>query len=428
MTLFEQAQTVIPGGVNSPVRAFSAVGGEPFFVKAAQGAFLISEEGRFLLDYVQSWGASLFGHAPPMVVDALTAAAADGTSFGAPTKREIELAERICALVPSVEMVRLVNSGTEATMTAVRLARGATGRNKIIKFAGCYHGHVDALLASAGSGLATLGIPSSAGIPPGAVADTIVVDYNDIGAVEAAFAAHGGEIAGIIVEPVAGNMGLVAPAEGFLQGLRDITERNDAVLIFDEVMTGFRLGVQGAQGLFGIQPDLSCFGKVIGGGLPLAAIGGSRALMEHLAPVGAVYQAGTLSGNPLATAAGLAVLDAVNDDIYNSLEERAVQLQTGLIDAFEENEIDAWVPRVSTMVGVAFTNDPITNYGGAKAADEAAYASWFHSLLDNDIYVAPSAYEVLFPSLAHGAIEVQRTVEASYEWADGYAQLMGRTD
>jgi glutamate-1-semialdehyde 2,1-aminomutase len=418
--LFERAQSVIPGGVNSPVRAFKGVGGDPFFVKSAQGAFLITSEGRFLLDYVQSWGASLFGHAPPMVVEAVTQAAAEGTSFGAPTEREIVLAERICELIPSIDMVRLVNSGTEATMTAVRLARGATGRNKIIKFAGCYHGHVDALLASAGSGLATLGIPSSAGIPPAAVSDTIVLGYNDLAAVHEAFALHGSEIAGVIVEPVAGNMGLVAPVDGFLQGLREITSAHDALLIFDEVMTGFRLGVQGAQGLLGITPDLSCFGKVIGGGLPLAAVGGAQALMENLAPVGAVYQAGTLSGNPLATAAGLAVLEAVNEGIYNALEERAAQLQRGLIEVFEENEISAWVPRVSTMVGVAFTDQPVTNYDDARGTDEAAYASWFHYLLDNDIYVAPSAYEVLFPSLAHGAIEVQRTIDASYEWADRF--------
>ncbi|HZP30367.1 MAG TPA: glutamate-1-semialdehyde 2,1-aminomutase, partial [Acidimicrobiia bacterium] len=301
--LFERARAVVPGGVNSPVRAFGAVGGDPFFVARGEGAYLVDTDGRRFLDYVQSWGASILGHAHPKVVEAVRRAAAEGTSYGAPTLREVELAEAICARVPSVEKVRLVSSGTEAAMTAVRLARGATGRPKLVKFAGCYHGHLDALLVAAGSGVATLGLPGSAGVTEGAVADTIVVPYNDEAALDAAFATAGDQVAAVLVEPVAANMGLVPPAPGFLQGLRRRCTAAGALLVFDEVITGFRLGLAGAQGHFGITPDLSIFGKVVGGGLPLAAVGGPAAVMDELAPLGPVYQAGTLSGNPLATAA-----------------------------------------------------------------------------------------------------------------------------
>ena len=331
--LFERALARIPGGVNSPVRSFGAVGGEPFFVTRGEGAYLVDTDGRRYVDYVQSWGASILGHAHPKVVEAVQRAAADGTSFGVPTEREVLLAEAICARVPSVEKVRLVSSGTEAAMTAVRLVRGATGRSKILKFAGCYHGHLDALLVAAGSGVATLGLPGSAGVTDGAVADTIVVPYNDDRALDEAFARHGADLAAVLVEPVAANMGLVPPRTGFLEGLRRRCTAAGALLVFDEVITGFRVGLAGAQGVFRITPDLSIFGKVIGGGLPLAAVGGPSALMDELAPLGPVYQAGTLSGNPLATAAGLAVLSELTDDSYVMLEKTADTLADGLRQA-----------------------------------------------------------------------------------------------
>ncbi len=323
---FARALARIPGGVNSPVRAFGAVGGEPFFVARAHGAYLVDTDGREYVDYVQSWGASILGHAHPVLVEAVQRAAADGTSYGAPTIREVELAEAICERVPSVEKVRLVSSGTEAAMTAVRLARGATGRSKIVKFAGCYHGHSDALLAQAGSGVATLGLPGSAGVTAGTVADTIVVPYNDLDALDRALAEHGGDLAAMLVEPIAANMGLVPPDPGFLAGLRERCTRLGAVLVLDEVITGFRVAAGGAQERLGITPDLSIFGKVIGGGLPLAAVGGTAALMDELAPLGPVYQAGTLSGNPLATAAGLAVLSQLDAGAYLALEATAERI------------------------------------------------------------------------------------------------------
>jgi glutamate-1-semialdehyde 2,1-aminomutase len=411
--LFERARARIPGGVNSPVRAFGAVGGDPFFVARAEGAYLVDTDGRRLLDYVQSWGASILGHAHPKVVEAVQRAAADGTSYGAPTVREIELAEAICARVPSVEKVRLVSSGTEAAMTAVRLARGATGRAKILKFAGCYHGHLDALLVAAGSGVATLGLPGSAGVTEAAVADTVVVPYNDEAALDAAFAATGADLAAVLVEPVAANMGLVPPAPGFLEGLRRRCTAAGAILVFDEVITGFRLGLAGAQGHFGITPDLSIFGKVVGGGLPLAAVGGPAAVMDGLAPTGPVYQAGTLSGNPLATAAGLAVLAELTEDSYVELERTASRLAGGLTDAFAAACVPARVTRARTLVGVFFTDHDVRNYDDAKRADQARYASYFHHLLDDGVYVAPSAFETLFPSLAHTDAEIDRTVESA---------------
>jgi glutamate-1-semialdehyde 2,1-aminomutase len=412
-SLFERAQARIPGGVNSPVRAFGAVGGDPFFVTRAEGAYLFDTDGRRLLDYVQSWGASILGHAYPKVVEAVQRAAADGTSYGAPTAREVELAEAICARVPSVDKVRLVSSGTEAAMTAVRLARGATGRPKIMKFAGCYHGHLDALLVAAGSGVATLGLPGSAGVTEGAVADTIVVPYNDEAALDLAFAAAGAELAAVLVEPVAANMGLVPPAPGFLEGLRRRCTAADALLVFDEVITGFRLGLSGAQGHFGITPDLSIFGKVVGGGLPLAAIGGPAAVMDELAPAGPVYQAGTLSGNPLATAAGLAVLAELGDDSYVALERTATRLADGLTKAFANASVPAQVTRARTLVGVFFTGHEVRNYDDAKTADQTRYATYFHRLLDDGVYVAPSAFETMFPSLAHTDADVDRTVESA---------------
>jgi glutamate-1-semialdehyde 2,1-aminomutase len=416
-SLFERALARIPGGVNSPVRAFGAVGGEPFFVARGEGAYLVDENGRRLLDYVQSWGASILGHAHPVVVEAVQRAAADGTSFGAPTAREVELAEAIADRLPSVDKVRLVSSGTEAAMTALRVARGATGRAKVLKFAGCYHGHLDALLVAAGSGVATLGIPGSAGVTAGAVADTIVVDFNDAQGVDAAFDRYGSELAAVLVEPIAANMGLVPPAPGFLELLRRRCSDHGALLVFDEVITGFRVGASGAQGRFAVTPDLTVLGKIVGGGLPLAAVGGPAALMDALAPVGPVYQAGTLSGNPLATAAGLAVLGELSDDVYDALETRAKALTDGLSGVMAAAGIPATAPRAFTLGGVFFAPTPVRNFADARAGDTACYARFFHAMLDRGVYLAPSAFETLFPSLAHTDADIERTVQLAGEAA-----------
>jgi glutamate-1-semialdehyde 2,1-aminomutase len=409
--LFERAQAVIPGGVDSPVRSFASVGGEPFFVASADGPYLVDTDGNRYVDYVQSWGASILGHAHPAVVDAVQRAAAAGTSYGAPTEREVELAEAIAERVPAVDKVRLVSSGTEAAMTAVRLARGATGRPKILKFAGCYHGHVDALLVAAGSGVATLGLPGSAGVTQGTVADTVVVPYNDEAALDTAFDRYGADLAAVIVEPVAANMGLVPPADGFLDGLRRRCTDAGALLICDEVITGFRLGPAGAQGRYGITPDLSMFGKVAGGGLPLAAVGGRAEIMDQLAPLGPVYQAGTLSGNPLATAAGLAVLNELTDESYADLERKATRFADGLAQALPE----AQVTRVGTLTGLFFSPTPITNYEAAQQADHAEYARLFHHLLSRGHYLAPSGYETFFVSLAHTDDHLDATIAAAAE-------------
>jgi glutamate-1-semialdehyde 2,1-aminomutase len=395
---------VIPGGVNSPVRAFGSVGGHPYFVARAEGCYVWDVEGRRYVDYVQSWGASILGHADPRVVDAVQRAAADGTSYGAPTEREIRLAEAIRERVPSCQKVRLVSSGTEATMSAVRLARGATGRDRMIKFAGCYHGHSDALLAAAGSGVATLGLPGSAGVPGSAVADTVVAPYNVVPDVAE-------DVACVIVEPVAANMGLVPPAEDFLEGLRRACDQAGALLIFDEVITGFRLGLGGAQAHYGVTPDLSCFGKVIGGGLPLAAFGGRGEVMDLLAPDGPVYQAGTLSGNPLATAAGLAVLDALDDGAYRMLAGRAEELGAWLTDVITEAGLPVQVPVVGPLLGLFFSEEPVTDYDSAKAADGERYARFFHQMLDRGVALPPSPFEALFPSLAHPKDELERTAD-----------------
>jgi glutamate-1-semialdehyde 2,1-aminomutase len=421
--LFHRALARIPGGVNSPVRAFGAVGGDPVFVARAQGAHLYDVEGRGYLDYVQSWGASILGHADPGVVEAVSRAAAAGTSFGAPTEAEVRLAEEVCARVPSVDKLRLVSSGTEATMSAVRLARGFTGRHLIIKFAGCYHGHADALLAAAGSGVATLGLPGSAGVPPSAVAATVVVPFNDEAALDEAFERHGPDIAAVIVEAVPANMGVVLPADGFLAGLRRRCDEAGALLVVDEVITGFRLGDAGAQGRYGVTPDLSCFGKVLGGGLPLAAFGGRAEVMDHLAPAGPVYQAGTLSGNPLATAAGLAVLDRLDAGAYRTLETKAARLADGLTSAAATAGLDVQVPRVGPLLGLFFAAAPVADYEGAKGADAKRYALFFHALLERGVYFAPSPFEAIFVSLAHSETDIDTTVGAA---AESFAEVAAR--
>ena len=402
--LFRRACEVIPGGVDSPVRAFGKVGGTPYFVVRGEGAYVWDAEGRRYTDYVQSWGASILGHADPRVVEAVQRAAADGTSFGAPTEREVLLAEAIRARVPSCERVRLVSSGTEAAMSAVRVARGFTGRDRIVVFSGCYHGHADTLLAAGGSGLATLGIPGSAGVPRAAVADTLVVPYNRVPEV-------GDDVAAVLVEPVAANMGLVAPSPGFLEGLRDACDRAGALLVFDEVITGFRLGPGGAQAAYGVRPDLTCLGKVIGGGLPLAAFGGRADVMAVLAPEGPVYQAGTLSGNPLATAAGLAVLGCLDEAAYTQLAGRAAQLGAWLTDVITEAGLEVSVPVVGPLMGLFFAAEAPTDYESAQSADAGRYARFFAEMLARGVALPPSPFEALFPSLAHTKDELERTAD-----------------
>jgi glutamate-1-semialdehyde 2,1-aminomutase len=409
--LFARAGRVIPGGVSSPVRAFRSVGGTPYFVARGAGAHVWDVEGRAYVDYVQSYGASILGHADPAVVAAIRAAAGEGTSFGAPTEREVLLAEVVVERVRGVEMVRLVSSGTEAAMSAVRLARGITGREKVVKFAGCYHGHSDGLLAEGGSGIATQGISGSAGVTRGAVADTVVAPYNVVPELD-------DDVAVVCVEPVAGNMGLVPPAPGFLEGLRAACDRVGALLLFDEVITGFRVARGGATARFGVTPDLWCFGKVIGGGLPVGAFGGRVAHMQHLAPLGDVYQAGTLSGNPLATAAGLAVLAQLDDDAYARLDGIATRLADGLQQAFDDAGLPARVPRVGPLVGLFLAGGPVTDYDEAKAANAGdLYRRFFHGMLDRGVALAPGAYEVMFPSLSHSDDDVDRTVSAAAEVA-----------
>jgi glutamate-1-semialdehyde 2,1-aminomutase len=412
--LFARAQAVIPGGVDSPVRAFGGVGGTPIFAARGEGPYLVDVDGNRYIDLVQSWGALLFGHACPEILDAAVAAARRGTTFGIPTEAESELAQRIVGAVPSVEQVRLVNSGTEATMSAVRLARASTGRDLVLKFAGCYHGHSDTLLAKgAGSGLATLGIPSSPGVTEGAARDTVTLPFNDPDAAATAFAEGEGEVAVVIVEPVPANMGVVPPEPGFLQGLRDLCDAHDALLLFDEVITGFRIGYGGAQSRFGVWPDLTAFGKVMGGGFPCAAFGGRREVMERLAPVGPVYQAGTLSGNPVAVAAGIAALDLCRErDPYPALEATALSITHGMTDAFAANGIPVTINREGSMFSVFFSEGPVRNFVDASAADHERYARFFHHLLERGVYLPPSGYELWSLGTTHGPDEVTRIVEA----------------
>jgi glutamate-1-semialdehyde 2,1-aminomutase len=405
--------------VNSPVRAWGPVGGgEPFFAARGEGAYVVDADGRRYLDWVMSWGPLVFGHADPEVVEAVQEAAADGTTFGMPTEREVELAEELAAAVPSVEKVRLVSSGTEAAMSAVRAARGFTRRDRIIKFAGCYHGHADALLVAGGSGLATLGIPSGPGVPAGATGDTVVCAYNDVDAAAAAVERYGEGLAAIVVEPVAGNMGVVPPEPGFLEALRSLCDASGALLVFDEVITGFRVARGGAQELYGVRPDLTILGKIAGGGLPLAAFGGRADVMDELAPGGPVYQAGTLSGNPLATAAALSVVRRLRDpEIYARLEASGERLADGLREAGTGEPV--CVQRVGAMATLFFQEGPVRSFADAEESDTDRYAAWFRHLLERGVYVAPSQFEAMFVSTAHGESEIDLTVEATREFLAG---------
>ncbi len=413
-TLLKKAMRCIPGGVNSPVRAGKAVGVDPPFIASAEGCYLWDVEGNQYIDFVCSWGPMILGHAHPEVVKALEDRVPKGTSYGAPTELEVEMAEAIVDMVPSVEMVRMVNSGTEATMSAIRLARGFTGRDKIIKFDGCYHGHADSLLVSAGSGVATLGIPDSPGVPEDLAQHTLSLAFNNLDEVRKAFEKFGTEIAAIIVEPIPGNMGVIIPEHEFLKGLREITQENRALLIFDEVISGFRVGPGGAQELYGIMPDLTCLGKIIGGGLPVGAYGGRRDIMERMAPEGDIYQAGTLSGNPLAMAAGLATLKVLKQsEIYEELEEKGRMLFSGLDDAAKSADLNVVVNRVGSMGSIFFTENPVKDFTSAKASDGDMYKSYYVSMLEQGIYLAPSPFEASFVSTAHDEESIRKTTDCA---------------
>lgn len=411
--LFREALQIIPGGVNSPVRAFKSVGLHPRFIRSGKGCRIVDEDGNEFIDYVASWGPLILGHAHPEILEALQTAMQDGTSFGAPTRREVEMARLITEMVPSIEMVRLVSSGTEATMTAIRLARGYTGRDLIIKFSGCYHGHSDGLLAKAGSGAATLAIPDSRGVPGSVVEQTVLVPYNDLEAVRDRIAEAPNRVAAVIVEPVAGNMGVVPPKEGFLSGLRDLCSATGALLIFDEVITGFRVAAGGAQELYNVKPDLTCLGKIIGGGLPVGAFGGPRGIMEYLAPVGEVYQAGTLSGNPLAVAAGLTMLGILRrDNPYRELERSAAKLADGVGEILTRKSVPHAISRVGSMLSVFFREGPVTSYEEALESDRDVFCRLFEKMLHNGVYLAPSPFEAWFVGTAHSDADIDQTLEA----------------
>jgi glutamate-1-semialdehyde 2,1-aminomutase len=415
-SLFESARQLMPGGVNSPVRAFRGVGGAPFFVARASAARIEDVDGKSYIDFLGSWGPLILGHAHPSVVEALGEAARRGTSYGAPTEGEVEMAGLIARAMPSMEMVRLVSSGTEAAMSAIRLARGATGRDLVVKFDGCYHGHADSLLVKAGSGGATFGVPDSRGVPAALAALTVALPFNDLDALARFMAARGGEVAVVVVEPVAGNMGVVAPAPGYLQGLRDLCTRHGALLLFDEVITGFRVGPGGAQALYGVRPDLTCLGKIIGGGLPVGAYGGRRELMEQVAPLGGVYQAGTLSGNPLAVAAGLATLRALTGpEVYRRLESLGARVESGLVDAAARAGLPLTVNRVGSMLTAFFTGEPVVDLASAKRSDTARYARFFHGMLARGVFLAASQFEAAFVSLAHTDDDLEAAAQAARE-------------
>src|SRR5438445_1979014 len=419
-TLYQRARKKIPGGVNSPVRAWQAVGGTPAFIARGKRAYLFDTEGRKYIDFVASWGPLILGHAHPKIVQQIKKTAARGTTFGAPTEGEVELAELVCRLVPSIEAVRLVSSGTEATMSAVRLARACTGRTKIIKFDGCYHGHADGLLVKAGSGIAALGLPDSPGVPPGFARETLVARFNGPGSLEGLFDRHGKNIAAVIVEPVCGNMGVIPPAPGFLDAMRKVAHAYGALLIYDEVITGFRVALGGAQQLYKLQPDLTCLGKILGGGLPLAAFGGERKIMDLLAPEGPVYQAGTLSGNPLAVAAGLATLSLLSrQGIYKALEGRGKRLQDGFEDVLRKHRISATINRIGSMMTIFFGVEKVRNAAEARKCDRKLFARFFHGMLKRGIYMPPAPFEAAFVSVAHTMADLDRTITAFDQWAAG---------
>lgn len=414
--LFEQAKTVIPGGVNSPVRAFNGVGGNPIFFTKGEGAYLFDADGKKYIDYVASWGPMILGHANQAVVNAVKETLEKGLGFGAPTEIETILAKKVCELVPSIELVRMVSSGTEATMSAIRLARGFTGRDKIVKFEGCYHGHSDSLLVKAGSGALTLGVPTSPGVPAALAEHTLTLEYNNVDQVREVLSEVGDEVACIIVEPVAGNMNCIPPVDGFLQGLREICDEHGVVLIFDEVMTGFRVALGGAQAYYGVKPDLTTLGKVIGGGLPVGAFGGKREIMEYIAPLGPVYQAGTLSGNPMSMSAGLAMLNALSDDVnfYQNLSEKVQMLTDGILAQAKANNIGMTANMVGGMFGLFFTDsDSVTNFNETSQCDVERFKKFYHLMLEEGIYMAPSAYEAGFVSNAHSNEDIQATIDAT---------------
>ena len=413
-TLYSSAKEVMPGGVNSPVRAFNAVGGEPLFIKSGKGSQIIDVDGNKFIDYVASWGPLIFGHAHPRVVEAIIRQAELGTSYGASTELEIELAEKVVSAIPSVEVVRMVNSGTEAVMSALRLARGITGRDKIVKFEGCYHGHADSLLVKAGSGLVSLGIPECPGIVSCLAEKTLNLSYNDVEGVRDLFQREGKDIAALIVEPIAGNMGVIPPIPGFLQTLREETKKAGALLIFDEVISGLRVSLGGAQKLFGITPDITCMGKIIGGGLPVGAYGASKEVMDHISPVGSIYQAGTLSGNPLAMAAGNVILDLLSEPrVYELLEEKSKKLCDGFEKNTQELGVSAQFTRVGSMFSMFFTDQPVTNFESVKTCDTKFFKNYFNGLLEEGIYIAPSQFEAGFMSAIHSDKEIEQTIDAN---------------